>query len=88
MLAINQIKPLIDEGYAIDAALTCLQGGGPIVAMMIGWPAPQAGREPVTVSTVGVAYPPQMVTAITTALTERRDAIIKELAALGVEVPA
>lgn len=49
-------------------------------------PPPPALLPPVgvTVSTVDIDYPPQMVASIKQALTQRRDAIAKQLAGMGV----
>lgn len=91
---VPQVNALTGEKQAISAALDNLEQGGRIVAMRIAPKPPEQpeGAPPmptfpmmgVEVPTASIDYPPQMVTSIKQALTQRREAIAKELAGMGV----
>ena len=89
MVALNdmrQITELYQEFRTIDQAIGNLDTGGRIIQMSIS--SGPLGRMPVSVSTMDIEYPPQMVEAIKTVLRARQSAIRDELATLGVtEVP-
>lgn len=91
---LGKVQQLYIEAQTLDAAFGNLEAGGEIVNMTIsggradqGVPPPgvfQPPRMSVSVSTVGILYPPAMVEAIKAALTQRRTAINQELGQLGV----
>lgn len=91
---IPQATALANEKQSITTALDNLEKGGRIVAMRIAPkppeqpegapPAPTFPMMGVEVPTASIDYPPQMVTSIKQALSQRRDAIAKELADLGI----
>lgn len=81
---------LKSELQTLDLALANFAAGGRIVSLNVAGPLPDPLPEPlpsifgVPVSTIDIDYPPQMVTAITTALQQRRAAIAKDLADMGI----
>lgn len=91
---VPQMTMLVGEKQSINIALDNLEQGGRIVGMRIAPKPPEQleGEPPrpvfsmmgVEVPTVSIDYPPQMVDAIKQALTQRRDAIAKELSDMGV----
>lgn len=78
------------ESMQIQQALGVIQLGATITTVTLTVPGPDNPSTmdnlpgPVTVSTVGMAYPPQMLAAIHGLLQSRYDAIVKRLGELGV----
>jgi len=86
---IDHVRELIAEYNEIVLALEVIDDNGTITAVTLTTPGVEAGTmdqppRSETVSTQGLVYPPQMITAIKLQLETRRDAINGELAALGV----
>jgi len=91
---VAEITRLLAEATGIDAAAGNLAAGGVITMMTIsGGPLGQPqegsppGRSSATIMTTGIFYPAAMVTAITDALTARKNEIVHELGQLGVTLP-
>jgi hypothetical protein len=97
---LERVSNLYLEWRTIDQALDNFDNGGVIVSMMISGgpnlppmapPGPAFGppRMAVSVSTVGMTYPQQMVDGIKAQFTARKTAIAQELTQLGItDVPA
>jgi hypothetical protein len=75
-----QVNALYNELGQIEQGIINLDGGGKISSMDIMGPP---GELPATVPAAYIAYPPQMVASIKTALEGRKVQIAGELAALG-----
>lgn len=87
LVDVSKVNTLYTELRQIEQALTVFGSGGGIVAMTVGKAVQEPGVAPtlpVSVSTVGIDYPAQMVDAIRDALTARVAAINGELQELGV----
>jgi len=77
---IAMVNELSDEWENINRALEVLAAQGRIVQMTLY----AEERMTVTVDTRTIAYPPQMIPGIQTALAERQAAIATELQGFGV----
>lgn len=80
--AIGRAAQLVDEKNRINYAIQNFDHGGRIVQMEVGGPQPNMGI--VSISTVYMDYPDQMVDSIKQLFARRLAEIQKELDGLGV----
>lgn len=85
---LGRATDLYQQAQEIDRALGVIDEKGTITAVTITPPGDPQWADARTVSTAGLAYPPQMMDAIRTQLEDRLAAIHGELTTLGVtDVP-
>lgn len=78
--SLSKVNDLYHEYGQITQAIHNFDNGGHIVSVVVGGPA---GEMPAELPAEYMAYPPQMVAAIKTALEDRRRTITTELSGLG-----
>jgi hypothetical protein len=83
-----EMVDLLRDFEQVTRVIRAFEEGGRIMSIFVS----TTGSSPIPaisglVSTADIDYPPQMVTAIKTALVERQANIAAELAGMGVTVP-
>ena len=82
---VAKIVPLIDELKAINQAIANLEGGGPILHMLVGAPHESAARS-APMNTGFMHFPPQMIDGIRDQAKTRQNEIRQRLGELGLNL--